>query len=181
MQCGSQNRQSMATTANIIESIARSLIQGGYRVSRDAALPSGPVASVTASRTHSSWKGLVVLSQHVVVRQLDHATIEDVQELFAASFRFGKRANWIPLLRGMQFGYMIIPVIVGSEPDGGLLQYVSASPRKHWSLFEYPVVVDSRKCETFHFQGTALWGALFTSEMRQVVEQYITSSLPQEP
>jgi hypothetical protein len=84
MQCGSQNRQSMATTANIIESIARSLIQGGYKVSRDAALPSGPVASVTASRTYFSWEGLVILSQHVVVRQLDHATMQDVQEVLAA-------------------------------------------------------------------------------------------------
>jgi hypothetical protein len=170
----------MATTANIIESIARSLIQGSHKVSRDAALPGGPVASVTASRTYFSWKGLVVLSQHVVVRQLDNATMQDVQELFAAGFRFGKRANWVPLLRGMQFGYMIIPVIVGSEPDGGLVQYVSASLRKHWSLFEYPVVVDSGKCETFHFQGTALWGAFFASEMRRVVEKYITNSLPQE-
>jgi len=168
----------MATTADIINAIARRLGEGGYKVSRDVSLPEGSVAKVAASRTYFSWKGLVILSQHVVIRQLDNARTQDVQELFEAGFRFGKQANWVPLLRGMQFGYMVIPVIVGTDPDSALVQYVSASPRKHWSLFEYPVVVDSRNCRTFNFQGTALWGAFFFSDMRQVVERYITSSLP---
>lgn len=168
----------MATTADIIEAIARRLSEGGYKVSRDVALPEGPVAKVAASRTYFSWKGLVVLSQHIVVRQLDNANAQDVQELFEAGFRFGKQANWVPLLRGMQFGYMVIPILVGTDPDNALVQYVSASPRKHWSLFEYPVVVDSRSCRTFYFQGTALWGAFFFSDLRRVVERYITTSLP---
>jgi len=168
----------MATTADIIDGIARRLSEGGYKVSREVTLPEGPVARIAASRTYFSWKGLVILSQHIVVRQLDNANAQDVQELFEAGFRFGKQANWVPLLRGMQFGYMVIPIIVGTDPDSALVQYVSASPRKHWSLFEYPVVVDSRNCRTFHFQGTALWGAFFFSDMRRVVERYVTSSLP---
>ncbi len=168
----------MATTADIINGIGRRLSEGGYKVSRDVALPGGPVATVTASRTYFSWKGLVVLSQHIVVRQLDNAKSQDVQELFEAGFRFGKQANRVPLLRGIQFGYMIIPIIVGADPDSAVVQYVSASPRKHWALFEYPVVVDSRDCRAFHFKGKALWGAFFFSDMRQVVERYITSSLP---
>jgi hypothetical protein len=168
----------MATTADIIDSVARRLSEGGYEVSREVALPDGPVAKVAASRTYFSWKGLVILSQHIVVRQLDNARAQDIQELFEARIRFGKHANRIPLLGGMQFGYMIIPIIVGTDPDSALVQYVSASPRKHWSLFEYPVLVDSRNCQTIHFQGTAVWGAFFFSDMRRVVEEYITSSLP---
>ena len=168
----------MATTAEIVDSIARRLSEGGYKVSRGVALPDGPVAKVAASRTYFSWKGLAVLSQHIIVRQLDNARTEDVQELFEAGFRFGKHANWVPLLRGMQFGYMIIPIIVGTDPDSALVKYLTAPPRKHWSLFEYPVFVDSSNCRTFHFQGTAAWGAFFFSDMRRVVEKYITSSLP---
>jgi hypothetical protein len=168
----------MATTEDIIESIARRLSEGGYRVSREVALPNGPVAKIAASRTYFSWKGLVILSQHIVVQQLDNAKTGDIQELFESGFRFGKHANRIPLLRGMQFGYMIIPVIVGANPDSALVPYVSALPRKHWSLFEYPVFVDSLKSKTFSFQGTAVWGAFFFSDLRRVVEKYITSSLP---
>src|SRR5271169_6459307 len=169
---------SMTTTDDIIDSIAQRLGKGGYKVSREVALPNGPMAKIAASRTYFSWKGLVILSQHIVVRQLDNARTQDIQELFEAGFRFGKRANWVPLLRGMQFGYMVIPIIVGADPDSALVQYVSASPRKHWSLFEYPVFVDSRNSKVFHFQGTAVWGAFFFSDLRRVVEKYITSILP---
>jgi hypothetical protein len=81
----------MATTEEIIESIARRLSEGGYKVSREVTLPAGAVA------------------------------------------------NRLPLLRGMQFGYMIIPIIAGTDPDSALVQHVSALPKRHWSLFEYPV------------------------------------------
>jgi hypothetical protein len=167
----------MATTAEIIEGMARRLAEGGYKVAREVALPGGPVARLTASRTFFSWKGLVLFSQHIVVRTLDNARTQDIQELFDAGFRFGKHINKIPLLRGMQFGYMVIPVIVGADPDNGLLHYVSSTPRKHWSLFEYPVVVDSRSNNMFCFSGTAAWGAFFYSDLRRVVETYIASNL----
>jgi hypothetical protein len=166
---------SMTTADDIIDSIAQRLGKGGYKVSREVALPNGPMANIAASRTYFSWKGLVILSQHIVVRQLDNARTQDIQALFETGFQFGKHANRIPLLRGMQFGYMIIPVIVGTNPDGALVQYVSSAPRKHWSLFEYPVLVDSHYSKTFSFQGTAAWGAFFFSDMRKVVEKYITS------
>jgi hypothetical protein len=100
----SQNGQSMATTADIIDAIARRLSEGGYKVSHDVILPEGPVAKVAASRTYFSWKGLVVLSQHIVVRQLDNATAQDVRELFEAGFRFGKHANWVPCSEACSLG-----------------------------------------------------------------------------
>jgi hypothetical protein len=167
----------MATSSEIIDDISRRLSEGGYKVSRAVSLPGGIAAKVTASRTYFSWKGLVILSQHIVVRELNNGRVQDVQDLFEAGFRFGKRANWVPLLRGIQFGYMVIPVIVGADPDSSLVRYVSAQPRKHWSLFEYPVVVDLRNRQTFYFQGTPIWGAFFFSDLRRLVEKYIASSV----
>jgi len=168
----------MTTTAEIIGAMAQRLSEGGYKVSREVALPDGPVATVAASRAYFSWKGLVILSQHIVVRQLDKARTQDFQELFEAGFRFGKQANRVPLLKGMQFGYMITPVIVGSDPDCALVKYVSALPRRHWSRFEYPVFADSRNCQTIRFRGTAVWGAFFFSDIQGVVDKYISVSLP---
>jgi hypothetical protein len=80
-------------TAEIIGGMAQRLSEGGYKVSREVALPDGPVATVAASKTYFSWKGLVILSQHIVVRQLDKARTQGFQELFEAGFRFGKQAN----------------------------------------------------------------------------------------
>jgi hypothetical protein len=123
----------------------------------------------------------VILSQHVVVRHIDNATRDDARALFETGFRFGKKANWVPLLRGLQFGYMIVPVLVGESPDAALIQAVSQCPPKHWSLFEYPVVVDLSANRTISFRGTAAWGAFFFSDMREVADTYIRESLPNKP
>src|SRR5437016_2876516 len=86
----------------------------GLRVTHDVQLPDGPIAALFASRTYFSWKGLVILSQHVAVCDYSDrkATVSDAQALFEASFRRAKKVNWVPLLRGMQFGYMVVPCLV---------------------------------------------------------------------
>jgi hypothetical protein len=164
----------MTTAAEITGNIAQRL-KDSYKVSQDVALPGGRIASVAASRTYFSWKGLGILSQHLVIQQIDNATVQDAEELFEAGFRFGKHANWVPLVRGLQFGYIIVPIIVGINPDTSLVRYVSAEPRKHFALFEYPVVVDPSNRETIYFQGKAVWGGLFFSDMKRLVERYIAA------
>jgi hypothetical protein len=76
---------------------------------------------------------------------------------------------------------MIIPVLVGESPQADLVQAVSQCPPKHWSLFEYPVVVDLSANRTISFSGTAAWGAFFFSDMRKVADTYIKGSLSNKP
>jgi hypothetical protein len=76
----------MATTEGIIENIARRLSEGGYKVSREVTLPDGPTAKIAASRTYFSWKGLVILSQHIVVQQLDNARTQDIRRYLNPAF-----------------------------------------------------------------------------------------------
>ena len=167
----------MSNSAQVLDRIATALGSGPFKVSRNLDLSDGKKADVAASRTYFSWKGLVILSQHVVVRHIDNATRDDAKALFEAGFRFGKKANWVPLLRGLQFGYMVIPVIVGESPDDNLAEAVSQCPPKHWSLFEYPVVVNLSTNQTLCFNGTAAWGAFFFSDMRKIADTYIKGSL----
>lgn len=167
----------MSNATQVLDQIAAALENGPFKVSRSFELSDGKKADVAASRTYLSWKGLIILSQHVVVRHVDNATQNDAKALFEAGYRFGKKANWVPLLRGLQFGYMIIPVIVGESPDGALVEAVSQCPSKHWALFEYPVVVNLSTNQTLCFNGTAAWGAFFFSDMRKVADTYIKGSL----
>lgn len=167
----------MSSTVQILEKISIALENGPFKVSRNIDLSDGKKADVAASRTYFSWKGLVLMSQHIIIRHVNNATINDVKALFEAGFRFGKKVNRVPLLRGMQFGYMIVPVIVGESPDNDLVEAVSQAPPKHWSLFEYPVVVNQSTNQTVCFNGTAAWGAIFFSDMREVVDTYIDGSL----
>jgi hypothetical protein len=171
----------MSNAAQVLNQIAAALGDGPFKVSRNVKLSDGKKADVAASRTYVSWKGLVILSQHVVVRHVDNATLDDARTLFDVGFKFGKKANWVPLPRGLQFGYMVIPVLVGESPDTSLIQAVSQCPPKHWSLFEYPVLIDLSANQTICFSGTAAWGAFFFSDMRKVADTYIKGSLFNKP
>jgi len=147
----------------------------GLRTSRQVELPDGPVVDLFGSRTYFSWKGLVVLSQHVAVRDCagTTATPADSQALFDASFRQAKKVNRVPLVRGMQFGFMVIPCLVVASADKALIAYAESQPRKRWSLFEFPVVVDRSTGRTHYYAETAMWGAFFFSDMRDLVTRCI--------
>lgn len=164
--------------AEFLSRVESNLQHDGFRVARNIELPDGETAELFASRTRFSWKGFVILSQHLCVqdRHGEDVTANDAKDLFEACFRQAKKVNRVPLLRGMQFGYMVIPCIVLSNADPKLIEYVEGKPRKRWSLFEFPVVVD-RFSHKIHFcRQTALWGAFFFSDLRKLVEKNVVAA-----
>ena len=158
----------MSDATQVLARIATALKGGRFRVRRGVKLSDGKKADIVAWRTYFSWKGLMIISQHVVVRHVDNATGDDAEELFEAGFCFGKKANKIRLFRGLQFGYIIIPVIVGESPGRVFAKDVRRPPRRHWALFELPVYVNLPTSQTLFFKGTDAWGAAFFSDMRKV-------------
>ncbi len=156
-----------------LATIEHRLSDSEFRVSQDVALPGGGTAQIVASRAYGSWKGLVIQSQHIVVQTIDSPTVADVKNLFEAGFRIGKKRNRVPLIRGLQFGYMIIPVIIANEVSDEVRQYASKQPPKRWCLMEFPVVCDVNSNETVYFKGTPMWGAFFFSDLRNLVAKYI--------
>jgi hypothetical protein len=160
----------MTGNSDYLTSISTNMRDFGLRVSSQVQLPGGPVVDLFGSRTYFSWKGLVILSQHVAVRDYAGAaaTPADAKALFEASFRQAKKVNRWPLLRGMQFGYMVLTCLVVETADRALIEYAESRPPKHWSLFEFPVVVDRSTGRTHYYNHTAIWGAAFFSDMRKL-------------
>ena len=160
----------MTGNSDYLTSISTNMRDFGLRVSSQVQLPGGPVVDLFGSRTYFSWKGLVILSQHVAVRDYAGAaaTPADAKALFEASFRQAKKVNRWPLLRGMQFGYMVLTCLVVETADRALIEYAESRPPRHWSLFEFPVVVDRSTGRTHYYNHTAIWGAAFFSDMRKL-------------
>lgn len=144
-------------------------------VQHNVELPDGPTAQLFASRTSFSWKGFVLLSQYVAVCDFgDQDVIDrDAVLLYEAAFRKAKKVNRIPLPRGLQFGFMIIPCLIVDKANESLLQFARHAPRKHWSVFEFPIVVERRTGKVSYFKDTPLWGAFFFSDLRKLAEQCI--------
>lgn len=126
-----------------------------------------------ASRTYFSLKGLVILSQHLFFQHKESVTINDFKELYSSGFKLAKKINKVPLPRGFQFGYMILPVIASENISNDVLDYVSETPAKHFSIFEFPVVFDLKNDRAIFYRKTPTWGAFFYKDLRDVVEDYI--------
>lgn len=163
---------------DFLSTVAENLTDHKMRVSRNVALPDGTEADLFASRTYFSWKGLVIQSQHVAVRDYhwEAVTPKTAEALFDASFRRAKRVNRVPLLRGMQFGYMVVPCLVVGSASKELIAYAERQPRKRWALFEFPVVVDRSTDRAYYYESTALWGAFFFTDLRKLVEKCIVAA-----
>ena len=168
----------MAEDFDILSAVHANMREFGLHVSQQVELPDGTVADLFGSRTYFSWKGLVLLSQHVAVQDYADtiATPADAQALFDASFRQAKKVSRVPLLRGMQFAFMVIPCLVVATADEALIEYAENRPRKRWSLFEFPVVVDRSRGRIHYYKRTAMWGALFFSDMRKLVSRCMVAA-----
>ena len=107
----------MAEDSDYLSALSTRMRDYGLRVAHQVELPGGPVADLFGSRTYFSWKGLVLISQHVAVRDYADArpTVADAKALFDAGFRQAKKVNRVPLLRGMQFGYIVITCLVVAD------------------------------------------------------------------
>ncbi len=79
--------------------------------------------------------------------------------------------NYKGLARGIQNGVASFAVMAGEQIEQGAVDFVLASPEKHWAAFEMPVLVDLGARRVFYFQGTPLWGALMWKDLRGFVAQ----------
>ncbi len=154
----------------LIAASAEKLTENGFRVVRDASLPDNGFADLAASRNHFSWKGLVLLSQHLLIKRTESATVASMKAFYEQAFRYGKQVDRVPLCRGMQFGFMIIPCLVTEKAEQALIDYVTARPPKRFAVFEFPVVHELSSGNSYFYSQTAIWGAFYFSDMRELAK-----------
>lgn len=155
---------------SVITSVRKELEMSGFRIVMEPQLHDGSMISIAASRTYFSWKCFILLSQHVLLKYIEDATIESLEQFYEQGFLYGKKVNKVPLFRGMQFGFIIIPCFIVNKADQQLIDYVTSRPRKHFAIFEFPVVHELSSGKTYYYEKTAVWGAVYFSEIRSLVK-----------
>lgn len=166
----------MPTYETFLDQVEANSLESDFKTKRGVTLPSGGTADLAASRTKFFWPAVMFFSQHLLVRYLPNATVQDFQRLFDAGFRYGKSVNRVPLFRGLQFGYFILPVIAVDRATQELKDFASAAPKKHWALFEFPVLHELATGRTYFHRSTPLWGALINHEVRKLAEEIVEGS-----
>lgn len=157
----------------ITDRLSKRLAMARFHVRTGEQLGAQPIRFV-ASRTIFVIAGLYFLSTHIVALEKDGAKSHDIDELFGEGYRLARRINKIPLPRGMQFGYTVMPLIIGKDPDSEALLY-AASPltMPRYSLFNFPVVIDLTRCQVAFFEGFTKFGGGILPSVQDIVTKHL--------
>jgi hypothetical protein len=156
----------------ITDQLAERLSKARFHIRTGAQLRAEPISFV-ASKTKFVLFGFVLMSTHIVVLEKDAATANDIEGLCDTGFKLARRINWVPLPRGFQFGYSILPLIVGKNPDPELLLCAASPPELRWGVSRFPVVVDLTENQVAFFEGFKKLGAAHWPILQKIVIEHI--------
>ena len=186
--------ETICSLNSYLNGVKHQLIGDKFHVRQDITLPDNAPCQMAASKLYFTWKGPLLISQHVFFRHVANPTIQDVKQLFESGLQFAKRNNRVPLLLGMNFGYMIINCIISEqetetsipvlppipEPNNtinthlpSLLQYVVRAPKAHFCVVEFPVLYSLPSQNAHYFRSNTTWGAWMYPIARNIVGTYI--------
>lgn len=170
----------MGDATAVVSGIRDRLSAGPFRVIPNVKLAYRDV-DLVASRGYLSWKGLVFQSQHIFCAAIAKPDRTDFEALFTNGYQHAKRNRRVPWPRGLQYGFMILPVIVADEISQDVVGFVTSQPKKRFSIFEFPVAIDAATGTAHCFRKTAAWGAFYFKDLRTVVDRYLAPGLSEPP
>ncbi len=121
-----------------------------------------------------AWKAISIISQTLVVSEVENAEADDLANLLAAGEYYSKRKQ-LPFSSLWLGGYMTIPVVVTKNPDQALIAFAMAKPRQKWRRSHLSAVVDSDSGATYYYRGTGIFGAALFSDMRSALSRFIAT------
>lgn len=174
---GSQIRtKELAYMYEITENISQELTRARYRIRTGESLHAENICFVASKvKFFPKYIPLSLVSTHIVVMEQDDAAPHDINELFETGFQLAKRINRIPLLRGMQFCYAILPLIIGNNPSSELLLHAATAPKSRFSLFSLPVVINTSTNRVVFFEGFKTVGGMIWPVLQEIVIKHVES------
>lgn len=164
----------------ITERLSESLVKAHFRVRTGEQLGAQPVRFL-ASKTIFVFAGFFLLSTHIVALEKDGAKPHDIDNLFDDGFKLAKRMNRVPLLRGMQFGYAVMPMIIGKNLDSESLLYAASAPTMpQFALHKFPILVDLTRCQVAFFEGFTKFGGAILPDVQKIITKHIEPLVDEE-
>ena len=71
---------------------------------------------------------------------------------------------------GLQNGIISNNVYVSEKVDHGAITFASSRPRKHFGVFELPVIVDLARKELYYYRDEIVWGAMYSSFIKGYID-----------
>lgn len=152
-------------------SVSQRLTDDGFEVTQNVSV-GGQGAGLWAARRNFQASMFSTVSTFVVVR-LDASIDAALFTAFSAAC-FQAAVERTGGVRGLGSSGVCFAVTVTPQADPGLVAAVeSTAPAKHWSSFEFPVLVDLGANTVTFYRKRVLWGAAYIGRFRRDAQLWL--------
>ena len=103
--------------------------------------------------------------------EIPNLSPQGLKQFSAASFQFANKNKEVPLPNGLFVATFCFAVAITEDLHPQTAEYVAnTTPEKHWSAFEFPVVMDVAQKNLVYFSKTPVWGAAYFAGFRRMIE-----------
>ena len=97
----------------------------------------------------------------------DYVQTEIYYDLLMAYARTNKKSI---LPRGLQLGYALLPIYIGSDFSSALIEDVKTKFIKKWCVFHVPSLYDAKAGELISWETRSYWGIIYAGFIRKTIE-----------
>ena len=159
------------------EAISGRLEAGGFALDHAEI---GGLEAVIARRAQFHWT-LTRLHIFVFLFETSNLNQDEAVKLTDAARAFAT-ANKGGLPAGLQTGSLAMPVFIADGDAGAAKEWAwTGRPKKHWGVFEWPIVIETGTGDVAYCDDRGLWGAAYVPTARRIVEEHVVGAVPDRP
>jgi hypothetical protein len=106
---------------------------------------------------------------------VSHPTPDDLRSFGAGAVQSALNGK-SRLPRGLGSSLVVYPLLLADGITDALREFVSEYAPKHWSVLEFPVVVEPATAKLIALERTPAWGSAYYKTTRRDVQDWFTPS-----
>jgi len=104
------------------------------------------------------------------VSYADTISSSEIENYSLACLTYSKK-NKPGLPIGIQNGVVCNNILVSQSVDNSAIEFATSRPKKHFSVFEMPIIFDLSQNKLYYYNGQITWGKLY----QNFIKSYIAS------
>ncbi|WP_034536264.1 hypothetical protein [Carnobacterium inhibens] len=105
------------------------------------------------------------------IHYIDKIDIDTIENYSSVCTKYAsKKHKGLP--RGLQNGVVSFNVLVSEFVTDEAIEFVTSRPKKHFSLFETPIIYDVSRSKLYYYEGTPIWGSMYNNYLRSYIEDH---------
>ena len=105
------------------------------------------------------------------IHYIDKVDIGTIENYSSVCTKYAsKKHRGLP--RGFQNGVVSFNVLISETVTDAAIDFVLSRPKKHFSLFEMPIIYDISRSKLYYYEGTPIWGSMYNNYLRSYIEDH---------